>query len=289
MALHAGSSQLSNFTSSGDCGQDIRDPHHCKLGRLITHVWQCWYMDIPDIFSTTHPDDDADATATAEPTDNFNCTDTMDADDITHMVDLTEAKIYQQIMMAYPKDGHSAEVWSSALPGSVESHMPLLTPPIQCNGGNFYLQPLLVLTVNHFPLGSAGALVPGAHQGSSLYQMSQEALGPSIWAPFQSQCDWEVAHWAMLQHQPHSWIYWLYLVYIPHSSILHNSVANLLWKVISSLELSYWSVKELNAIIDKKLLGCPSIMCWDLVIGGETLHFYHRDIIQCIQSLYGNP
>lgn len=67
-------------------------------------------MDIPDIFSTTYPDDDADTTATAEPTDNFNCADTMDADDITDMADLTDSDIYQQIMMAYPKDGHSAEV-----------------------------------------------------------------------------------------------------------------------------------------------------------------------------------
>ena len=67
-------------------------------------------MDIPDIFSTTHPDDDADTTATAEPTGNFNCADTMDADDITDMADLTDSDIYQQIMMAYPKDGHWAEV-----------------------------------------------------------------------------------------------------------------------------------------------------------------------------------
>ena len=159
-------------------------------------------MDFLDVFGTTHPDDTADMTATAETTNTFNCVDTMDADDITDLVDLTDAEIYKQIMIAYPKD-ESGEVRPSAPPISIESHTPLPTPPIQCNGGDFYPHPLLAFTIDRFPLGSAGTLVPGAHQGLSLYQTSQEALGPSIWAPFQSQCDWEVARWAKL-HGPTS-------------------------------------------------------------------------------------
>jgi Plavaka transposase len=65
-------------------------------------------------------------------------------------------------------------------------------------------------------------------------------------------------------------------------------LANVLSKVADKLGLSYRSAKELNDIIDE-LPGRPSFVCQDLAIGGETLHFYHRDILQCIRALYGDP
>jgi hypothetical protein len=156
-------------------------------------------MDLPDAAGTTHMDDNADdSTATGEATNTFNCADTRDPDDPTDMADLTDAAIYQQIMTAYPNEGHSGEAPPSAQHNSVELHMPPPTPPIQCNGGDFDPRPLLALAIDRFS-PNAGAPVPGAHQGSSLYQTSQEALGFSTWAPFQSQCDWEVACWAKLR------------------------------------------------------------------------------------------
>ena len=36
-------------------------------------------------------------------------------------------------------------------------------------------------------------------RGSMVYESSQEGLGPSIWAPFQSECDWRFAHWAKMR------------------------------------------------------------------------------------------
>jgi hypothetical protein len=53
------------------------------------------------------------------------------------------------------------------------------------------------LVIDRFPHGNPGAPIPGARQGS--YQRSQEAFGASVWAPFRSQCDWEVARWAKMR------------------------------------------------------------------------------------------
>ena len=160
-------------------------------------------MDIADAASTTHLDDDADdATATVSTSDMFDCADPRDPDDPTDMADLTDADIYQQITRAYaayPNEGQSGESPPSAESNSVELHTPPPTPPIQCDGVDFDPpHPLSGLAIDRFS-PSAGALVPGAHQGSSLYQTSQEALGSFIWAPFQSQCDWEVVRWAKLR------------------------------------------------------------------------------------------
>ena len=60
-------------------------------------------------------------------------------------------------------------------------------------------------------------------------------------------------------------------------------------KVVNKLELSFSSTKELNNIIDNALPGCPAFQCCELVIGGETLEFYHRDILGCIRTIYGDP
>ena len=55
--------------------------------------------------------------------------------------------------------------------------------------------PLVV--IKHFPHGNPGAPIE-AIQGSSIYESSQEGLGGSVWAPFQSECDWHFAYWAKM-------------------------------------------------------------------------------------------
>jgi hypothetical protein len=52
------------------------------------------------------------------------------------------------------------------------------------------------VVVDHFPHGNPGAPISEAHQGRHIYQMSQDLFGPSLWAPFCSQRDWQIAHWA---------------------------------------------------------------------------------------------
>jgi hypothetical protein len=60
-------------------------------------------------------------------------------------------------------------------------------------------------------------------------------------------------------------------------------------KVTEKLGLSYSSTKELNHIIDNVLPERPQFQCRELIIGGETLELYFRDIISCIRSIYGDP
>ncbi|KAN0140201.1 hypothetical protein V8E53_002097 [Lactarius tabidus] len=127
--------------------------------------------------------------------------------------------------------------------------------------------------VDSFPHGSAGAPIPDACEASHIYQSTQEAFGADIWAPFCSQCDWEIACWAKMRG--------------PSSSAVADLFA--IPGVIDNLELSYRTPKQLNDIIDKELPGRPQFQCQDLVIAGETLQFYSRDILQCIRSLYGDP
>ena len=68
------------------------------------------------------------------------------------------------------------------------------TIPIQSETGNSDAD--LILVVKHFPHGRPGALVTGTPQGTTIYESTQDTLGESVWAPFQSQCDWEIALWA---------------------------------------------------------------------------------------------
>ena len=57
--------------------------------------------------------------------------------------------------------------------------------------------------VDRFPFGRPGAPITGADRGTSIYDSSRDVFGSSIWAPFHSQCDWEIAHWVKM-HGPTS-------------------------------------------------------------------------------------
>lgn len=61
-------------------------------------------------------------------------------------------------------------------------------------------------------------------------------------------------------------------------------------QVVERLGLSFSSSEELNQIIDKKLpSGLPQFIREEVTIAGQKYEFYHRDIIQCVRALYGNP
>ena len=52
--------------------------------------------------------------------------------------------------------------------------------------------------VKQFPFGSPSAPITGAHQGTTIYKSNRKVFGESIWAPFHSECDWEIACWAKM-------------------------------------------------------------------------------------------
>lgn len=51
------------------------------------------------------------------------------------------------------------------------------------------------VVIDVFPFGNPGAAIPGMPPGSSFYEPSQATQGDSIWAPFQSKRDWDMARW----------------------------------------------------------------------------------------------
>ena len=51
------------------------------------------------------------------------------------------------------------------------------------------------VVIDRFPSGSPGAPIPGMPRGTSVYEPWRDTRMESIWAPFRSQKDWEIAHW----------------------------------------------------------------------------------------------
>ena len=62
---------------------------------------------------------------------------------------------------------------------------------IWSEAANLQSSPLVI--IDSYPHGSPGAPV------SRHLHMDNTDREASIWAPFASQCDWEVAHWAKMQ------------------------------------------------------------------------------------------
>ncbi|THU88727.1 hypothetical protein K435DRAFT_679303, partial [Dendrothele bispora CBS 962.96] len=56
------------------------------------------------------------------------------------------------------------------------------------------------------------------------------------------------------------------------------------------LGLSYKNSRELNIIIDKYIPPpCPSFVRQEVVVQGQPIEFYSRDLLECLKSLWGNP
>lgn len=119
-----------------------------------------------------------------DPDDDADIADTADADifEILHLGPNHAAGI-----VACPEN--LAPPLEDPVPPSIESdpdtseHTPSVTSPV---------------TIDLFPNGRPGAPISDT-RGSHMDDTSSEVLGRSIWAPFTSQCDWEVARWAKMR------------------------------------------------------------------------------------------
>ncbi|KAM6491400.1 hypothetical protein JOM56_013174 [Amanita muscaria] len=125
-------------------------------------------------------------------------------------------------------------------------------------------------TVEQDPLGEENA---GVLNDSDFHNYQQRLDGDNEYAPFVSQIDWEIARWAKI-HGPSS-----------------AAVTELLGidGVVQSLALSYKNARELNILIDDQLPSRPRFRRFDLQVGGEEASMYARDLLQCIQAIYGDP
>ena len=61
-------------------------------------------------------------------------------------------------------------------------------------------------------------------------------------------------------------------------------------QLAKALGLSFSSTQELNRIIDKKLPnGLPQFIREEVELAGQKYEFYHRDVLECVRALYGDP
>ncbi|KIJ58081.1 hypothetical protein HYDPIDRAFT_34518 [Hydnomerulius pinastri MD-312] len=128
--------------------------------------------------------------------------------------------------------------------------------------------------VVQFPHGCAGK--PIHRDSSHAFQVYQakitgyDASPESIWAPFTSRLDYEVARWAKLRGSGST----------AFTDLLQIE------GVPEALGLSYRNSRELNAIIDHHLPGRPRFQRKEIVVAGEALDLYFRSILECVNALY---
>ena len=144
-----------------------------------------------------------------------------------------------------------------------------------------------MVVIESFPFGNPGAPIPGVTQGPTSYDSFRARHGDSIWAPFKSKWDWDLAHWVKTERATSSAVGRLLpIIGVSAASPLCYYVPNSGHKVT---ELSYRTVKQLNRFIDKKLPGRPAFERKEVDIGPKTLEFYCRSTLECIKSLFGDP
>ena len=125
---------------------------------------------------------------------------TADGDDAPDTADTTDADVFEIITQTRFPDLDPITPDPGEFP-SAELDSPPEDPPSNPLGsGSFDARPQVV--VEPFPHGSPGARIDGM-QSSSIYESTLGSLGGSVWAPFQSECDWRFAHWAK-KHGPSS-------------------------------------------------------------------------------------
>ena len=181
-------SDLSEFLLLGNGSITTGDMGDCKP--TLHHP-------VPCTKPTTAAMNDASNSADKEPNNNTpNTTDTTDADTFEIMTLAQTSRILDlDLTMSNPEQIPSAE---SELPPKN------LHDPVEPSGPDMRTQ----VVIKHFPCGNPGVLI-NRMQGSSIYKWSQEAFSESVWAPFQSECDWDVAYWAKMDGPSSLALTWL--------------------------------------------------------------------------------
>jgi hypothetical protein len=123
---------------------------------------------------------------------------TANGDNAPDTADMMDAEVFEIITQtdgrAFLDSGLTARNAEQIPSESAESD-PLPENPSNLDEARVDARPQAPVVVVDFPFGSPGAPIDGM-DGPSAYESRQASLGGSVWAPFQSECDWRVAHWA---------------------------------------------------------------------------------------------
>ena len=137
-----------------------------------------------------------DASNNADDRANDEADESVDGDGTPDNADTIDADVLDILTQIQTNEFLDLELTASDNPEqipSAESESPPEDLPNPLEPGSSDMQPLVV--IERFPHGNAGAPIDGM-QGYSIYESSQGALDGSVWAPFQSESDWRIAHWA---------------------------------------------------------------------------------------------
>jgi hypothetical protein len=144
-----------------------------------------------DTNDAPNPAETMDTTNTADDRTN----DTADGDDVSDITDSTDADAFEIITETqtnmFPDLDLTVPDPEQILLAELES--PPENPPNLLEPGSSDPHPEVI--VEHFPYRNPGAPISGM-PGCSTHESSQGGFGESVWAPFQSECDWRFAHWA---------------------------------------------------------------------------------------------
>ncbi|KAI0634746.1 hypothetical protein C8Q77DRAFT_1253414 [Trametes polyzona] len=127
-----------------------------------------------------------------------------------------------------------------------------------------------------FPSMLAGAPIdrPRERSAYETYQKYIDEANVNPYAPFTSRLDWEVARWAKMRG--------------PGSTAVSELLQ--IEGLASLLGLSYKDSRELNNIIDDHLSSSrPRFVRREVVVAGQAYEIFYRDVLACIQALYGDP
>ncbi|KAF8270721.1 hypothetical protein EI94DRAFT_1797809 [Lactarius quietus] len=151
-----------------------------------------------------------------------NTADAADAASDADAADTANANLLQEltnIHSATNQEQHRSREAQLDVP--MESNVPLPPPAhptdaTQTDTDRSDIAPLVVIC---FPHGRPCAPVPGAQQERFVHQTNQDVFGASGWAPFRSQSNWEIAHWAKTHGPlPQQWkSFWPYQTYVPNA------------------------------------------------------------------------
>ena len=123
-------------------------------------------------------------------------------------IDLTDANTFEMLLQhgisapaVYPEAEPPNGDLFFAPPPECASDVPIQPETGNSETGNSETGSTQI--VDRFPHGQPGApvLAPvtGTPQSATVYESTQDILGESVWAPFDSQCDWELAYWAKMR------------------------------------------------------------------------------------------
>ncbi|KAJ3542161.1 hypothetical protein NM688_g6000 [Phlebia brevispora] len=132
--------------------------------------------------------------------------------------------------------------------------------------------------VEHYPSDVAGQPIPNvpgaAPAGYAEYGARVPRVGPpnNIYAPFHSELDWKVTHWAKLRGPGSTAV----------SELLQIS------GVQEKLGLSYKNARELNKLVDVLPTTRPKFMREEIVVADEAFEVYMRDVVECLKALFGD-